>query len=80
MGVLVVGGGITGLAAARSLALAGMEVTLLESAERFGGKIATEHVDGFLLEHGPDSFLATRPAAVALARELGLGGELMGTS
>jgi len=79
MGVLVVGGGITGLAAARSLALAGVPVTLLEAGPRLGGKIATEHAAGFLLEHGPDSFLATRPAAIALARELGLGSELVGT-
>jgi oxygen-dependent protoporphyrinogen oxidase len=79
MGALVIGGGITGLAAARCLAIAGTPVTLLEAGPRLGGKIATERVDGFLLEHGPDSFLATRPAAVALARELGLGHELVGT-
>jgi oxygen-dependent protoporphyrinogen oxidase len=79
MRVLVVGGGITGLAAARSLSLSGVTVTLLEAGPRLGGKVATERVDGFLLEHGPDSFLATRPAAVRLARELGLGDDLVGT-
>ncbi len=79
MGVLVIGGGISGLVAARSLALAGVPVLLAEAGPRVGGKVGTEHVDGFTIEHGPDSFLATRPAAVLLARELGLGDELVGT-
>jgi oxygen-dependent protoporphyrinogen oxidase len=79
MSVLVVGGGITGLVAARALALDGVPVTLVEAADRLGGKVATERVEGFTIEHGPDSFLATRPAAVLLARELGLGHELVGT-
>ncbi|HYO43125.1 MAG TPA: protoporphyrinogen oxidase [Candidatus Limnocylindrales bacterium] len=79
MSVLVIGGGITGLAAARALARDGVPVTLVEAGPRLGGKIATERTDGLVLEMGPDSFLATRPAAVALARELGLGEELVGT-
>ena len=79
MGVLVVGGGITGLVAARSLARDGIPVTLAEAGPRLGGKVLTERVDGFVVEHGPDSFLAARPAAVSLARELGLGDELVGT-
>ena len=79
MGVLVVGGGISGLVAARALARDGVSVTLVEAGPRLGGKVSTERIDGFVVEGGPDSFLASRPAAVALARELGLGDELVGT-
>lgn len=79
MSVLVIGGGITGLVAARALALGGIPVTLAECGPRLGGKVATERVNGFTLEHGPDSFLAARPAAISLVRELGLGADLTGT-
>jgi len=77
MRVAIVGGGITGLAAAS--ALRGHNVTLLERESRLGGKILTERIDGFLLEAGPDSFLTTKPEAVALCRTLGLGDDLVGT-
>ena len=75
----MVGGGISGLVAALDLARAGVTVTLAEAGPVLGGKIRTERHDGFTIEHGPDSFLASRPAAITLARELGLGEELMGT-
>lgn len=77
MSVLVVGGGISGLVAARGLALAGVPVMLMEAADRLGGKVASQRLDGFLLESGPDSFLATRPAAVELCHELGLRDDLV---
>ncbi len=79
MSVLIVGGGITGLAAARELARDGVPVTLVEAGDRLGGKVSTERVEGLVIERGPDSFLTTRPAAVALARELGLADALVGT-
>lgn len=78
MTVIVAGGGITGLAAARELGRAGVPTLLLEAAPRLGGKVGTDLVDGFVVERGPDSFITTRPAGVALARELGLGDELVG--
>lgn len=82
MSVLVVGGGITGLTAAHVLAGAGVPVTLVEAGDRLGGKVRTESVatavGEYLVEDGPDSVIATRPAAIALARELGLGSELIG--
>jgi protoporphyrinogen/coproporphyrinogen III oxidase len=80
MSVLVVGGGITGLAAALELGRAGVPTLLVEASDRLGGKVGTEHVDGLTIEQGPDSMLTTRPAAVALAREVGLGDELTGVS
>lgn len=75
--VAVVGGGISGLAAARRLLQAGAEVTLVEKSLQLGGKIVTEHVDGFLIEGGPDSFVAGKMHVVDLADELGLGARLI---
>ncbi len=77
MRVVVVGAGITGLAAAVALVDAGADVALVDAARRAGGKIVTEHVDGFVVEHGPDSFVSYRPAAAALADRFGLGGDIM---
>jgi protoporphyrinogen/coproporphyrinogen III oxidase len=77
--LVVVGGGIAGLSAAwearrvadeRGLSL---EITLIEREPRVGGKILTERAEGIALEWGPDSFLASKPAARELADELGLG-------
>ena len=79
--VAVVGGGITGLAAAqRLLTMANgspIEVTVLESSDRLGGKLFTVDVDGTRVEAGADSFVVRKPWAVELAKELGLGGELV---
>jgi oxygen-dependent protoporphyrinogen oxidase len=77
MTVLVVGGGITGLTAAYTLGRAGIPTTLVEATDRLGGKVRTESIDGFLVESGPDSFVSYRPAALDLARELGLGKALI---
>ncbi|MDI3340967.1 MAG: protoporphyrinogen oxidase [Sphaerobacter sp.] len=80
--VAIVGGGIAGLAAAYRLrqADAGLELTLIEAASRLGGKILTERQDGLVIEAGPDSFLASKPAAAALCEVLGLGDRLVGTT
>jgi oxygen-dependent protoporphyrinogen oxidase len=77
MTVLIVGGGITGLTAAYALGRAGIPTTLVEASGRLGGKLGTESIDGFLVESGPDSFISYRPAALDLARELGLGEALI---
>jgi len=77
--ILVVGGGITGLAAAYELSLhaAEVETFLVEERARLGGNVLTVQRDGFLLDGGPDSFLRTKPAAAELCRELGLGDDLV---
>ena len=83
--VIVVGGGIAGLSAAYYASkLPGMQVTLLESSDRWGGKITTDRIpfdEGqFIIEGGPDTFLATKTWGVALCKELGLGDRLHGTN
>ncbi len=78
--VVIIGGGITGLAAAWELQQQGVEYLLLEGTERLGGKIRTEYADGFIIEGAADSFLATKPYAWQLCREVGLGERLIGTN
>lgn len=76
----VIGGGISGLAAAHSLARQGIAVTLLEASTRLGGVIQTESREGFLLERGPDSFISEKPEALELARQLGIESQLIETN
>jgi oxygen-dependent protoporphyrinogen oxidase len=84
--VVIVGGGITGLAAAFTLQqearAEGIPVTftLIEAKERLGGKIVTEHEQGFTIEGGPDCFIRQKPWASELCIQLGLGDELIGTN
>lgn len=83
--IAVLGGGISGLAAAYTLARARqggalVEELLIEGKNRLGGVIRTERVEGFVIEAGPDSFLAEKPQAAALCRELGLGDALLGSN
>ena len=77
--VAVVGAGISGLATAIALADAGnIDVTVFESADRIGGKIDASSFAGVTgVDEGADAFLARVPEAVALARRVGLGDELV---
>ncbi|MCA1736913.1 MAG: protoporphyrinogen oxidase [Actinobacteria bacterium] len=75
--VVVVGGGISGLVAAHRLATAGAEVTVVERSPRLGGKVVTEHSDGFLIEGGPDSFVAGKGSVIELADELGIANRVI---
>jgi len=82
MRIAIIGGGIAGMAAAYELAKAraedqSIEYSLFESRDRLGGSIASQIVDGSVLECGPDSFLTEKQAAAELCRELGLGQDLL---
>ena len=79
MRTAIIGGGITGLAAAYELSLAGCESILIEQQPSLGGVIQTEIVEGCVLEGGPDSFLSAKTAGEELVRELGLGQDLIGS-
>ena len=78
--VVVVGGGIAGLASARALHESGHDVLLLEASSRFGGVIRTEKTGGFVVEAGPDAILAQKPEGLALCRALGLADRLIPTN
>jgi len=84
--IVIIGGGIAGLSAAYYAKKKAPEahVAVIESDSRWGGKITTDRValdDGqFIIEGGPDTFLATKPWGVALCKELGLGERLHGTN
>jgi len=78
--VAIVGGGIAGLTAAYRLQQQGVDYCLIESEATLGGKIRTEHIDGFVVEGGPDSFLSQKPWARDLCQELGLASEIIGTN
>jgi len=75
--VVVVGGGISGLAAAWRLRERGLDVVVLEASDRAGGKIKTERAGEWLVEHGPNGFLDSRRPVLELARDVGLGAELV---
>jgi protoporphyrinogen/coproporphyrinogen III oxidase len=73
--VVVIGGGISGLACAYRLQQRGVPLTLLEAADYASGLIGTVEKDGFLFESGPQSFQGTE-TLLQLIRELGIEGEL----
>lgn len=77
--VIVVGGGISGLAAAWYLVRShpDVSVTVLESAPATGGKLAVSDVAGIAVDEGAESFVASRPEALQLARDVGLETELI---
>ena len=83
--IAILGGGIAGLSAAWTLEKArragqDIEYRLFEAGSRLGGVIASESIDGCIVEAGPDSFLTEKPAASQLCRELGLADELLGSN
>jgi oxygen-dependent protoporphyrinogen oxidase len=77
--VVVIGGGISGLAAAWRLSRSSpaLEVIVLEGAAQVGGKLRVGSVGGLNLDVGAESVLARRPEAVALMTEAGLAGDVV---
>lgn len=84
--IVVIGGGISGLSAAFYLYKKATEqgkeiqVTIVEANNQLGGKINTLHRDGFVIERGPDSFLARKQPIIDLALDLGIQHQLTGTN
>ncbi|MCS7239182.1 MAG: protoporphyrinogen oxidase [Thermoguttaceae bacterium] len=79
--IAVIGGGISGLAAAhriRELDPA-VEVRLFEASSRLGGVLGTVHEDGYQVEWSADNFITTYPWGLALCRRIGLEDELTST-
>jgi len=78
---VVVGAGISGLAAAFRLVRAGLRVAVLEASPRPGGALVTREAAGFRFELGPNTVLESDPSLPALIQDCGLGGErLVATS
>ncbi len=84
--IAVIGAGISGLATAYYLeneaVLKGLDldIRLLEKADRVGGVIRTEKREGLVLEWGPENFVPFKPEVARLARELGMGDDLLGSN
>jgi protoporphyrinogen/coproporphyrinogen III oxidase len=82
--IAIIGGGISGLAAAFTLEeprrAGALDYTLYESSPHLGGVLRTEHIHGCIVEAGPDSFLTEKPWAADLCRTLGLGDQLIGSN
>ncbi|HET6712343.1 MAG TPA: protoporphyrinogen oxidase [Actinomycetota bacterium] len=80
--VAIVGGGVSGLTVAYRLVQAdpSIDVTILEAGTRLGGKLGSVEVAGLRLPTGADSFLARKPWAVELCRDLGIDLEAPGAS
>jgi len=79
MHVAVVGGGVSGVVAAyrlRTLLGDAATITVFESANALGGKLRTAEVAGHRYDVGAEAFLARRPEAIALIKEIGLGEQL----
>ena len=74
---VVIGGGISGLLAARDLAVAGLDVTVLEASDRTGGCVGTHQVAGLELDSGAESFATRSGAVTELVAELGLAADVV---
>jgi protoporphyrinogen/coproporphyrinogen III oxidase len=71
--VVIVGGGIAGLAAAFFLRDEAVRVTVLEGSPRLGGKLSVSEIAGVSVDEGAEALLVTRPEGTALIADVGLG-------
>ena len=80
--IAIIGGGITGLSAAyhAQISFPGAKIILLESADRLGGVLQTDHVDGYTIERSADMFVTDPPHALDVCQQLGREGELIQTT
>lgn len=72
MHILIIGGGLSGLALAEALETKGHDYTLVEARDRFGGRIKTEHHGQGYFDMGPAWFWPGQPRIAALIERLGL--------
>ncbi len=84
--VVIVGAGIAGLSAAYAVQQRAREknlpvtCTIVDAASYVGGKILTHHINDYVIEAGPDSFLSQKPWALELCRKLGLSDQIINTN
>ena len=77
--IVIIGAGISGLAAAWELRQRHLQPLVLEQSGRAGGVIISDRTDGFVIDGGPDSILVQKPAAIELCKELGVADRLFPT-
>jgi oxygen-dependent protoporphyrinogen oxidase len=82
--IAIIGGGISGLTAAFTLEdhrrSGALDYVLYEASSSLGGVLRTEHIQGCIVEAGPDSFISEKPWAADLCRAIGLGDQLIGSN
>ena len=61
--IIIIGGGLSGLTAARQIHQKGIDFLLLEASDRIGGRIKTDEINGFRLDHGFQVLLTAYPEA-----------------
>jgi len=75
--IVVVGAGLTGLTCAAYLRRKNQDVVVLEAADRIGGLMQTEEVDGFVMEQGPSTGTIKHPEVAELFVLLGSSGRVV---
>ncbi|MFL6179946.1 MAG: FAD-dependent oxidoreductase, partial [Actinomycetes bacterium] len=75
--VLVIGGGVSGLAAASRLVDHRLDVLVLEASDVVGGKLRSHLVDGLQLDAGAESLLARRPEGRELVKQAKRGDDVV---